>query len=725
MIRTLAPLIPLFPLLACLITLVLGPKVLRGLSHLPAVIGIGASCVCSWILLFALASNPHPETLMIYKWMVIGGSAPAEISISLGVDTLSITMLSMLTFIATLVAIYASGYIHGDPGYFRFFTEVSLFVFSMIMLVLSANLVQLFVFWEAVGLCSYLLIGFWYEKPEAAAAGKKAFLVNRVGDFGFALGIFLLWDTFGSVDFAVILDPARVAARDPVQIGLACMCLITGAMGKSAQFPLHVWLPDAMEGPTPVSALIHAATMVTAGVYMITRCTPLYAAVPDVQLMVALMGGITAMLAALIALTQNDLKRVLAYSTVSQLGYMFLGLGTGTALGIAGGMFHLITHAFFKALLFLGAGSVMHAMGGVIDMTKFRGLRKLMPHTYLTFVIGSLALAGMPLLSGFWSKDTILSAAYMAAYQDPSLSPIGAHADDGHGGGGDGHGEAGHAEAGHGAEAHGAAAAGEAVAAAEAPAVPAAGAGGGPLPILTMPKAPREPMLIAGLHPRTIYQILFWMAATTALLTAFYTFRAVFMTFHGELKVPEEAGDHAHESPAVMTIPLWILSIGAIGIGAALGHPTGLFDGFLNHTVPGVGHHHDTNWFVVGLSGVVFVVGVGLAYVMYGKPSTAPATIGKLFDALGGWTKASQNKFYIDEIYNAMFVMPLWVLAQISRFLDWFLVDTILVGGISKLPAVLLGKPSRPMQNGLVQFYALSMMLAIGVLLVALVWQGQ
>lgn len=702
MIRTLAPLIPLFPLLACLVTLVLGPKVLRGLSHLPAVIGIGASCVCSWILLFTLANSPHPETLEIYKWMVIGGDASASISISLGVDTLSITMLSMLTFIATLVAIYASGYMHGDPGYFRFFAEVSLFVFSMIMLVLSANLVQLFVFWEAVGLCSYLLIGFWYEKPEAAAAGKKAFLVNRVGDFGFALGIFLLWDTFGSVDFADILNPTKVATKDSVQIGLACLCLITGAMGKSAQFPLHVWLPDAMEGPTPVSALIHAATMVTAGVYMITRCTPLYAACPDVQVFVALMGGFTALLAALIALTQNDLKRVLAYSTVSQLGYMFLGLGTGTALGIAGGMFHLITHAFFKALLFLGAGSVMHAMGGVIDMTRFRGLRKLMPQTYITFVIGSLALAGMPLLSGFWSKDTILSAAYMAAYEDGAHAETQAPAADGHGAGEHASKAAAGAHAEGEAEAHG-----DAVVA------------------VRLPTPEREQIAFAGMSPRTVYQLLFWMAAATALLTAFYTFRAVFLTFHGDLKVPEEAGDHAHESPASMTIPLWILSIGAIGIGAALGHPTGLFDGFLDHTIPGVGHHHDTNWFVVGLSGVVFVVGVGLAYVMYGRPSSAPETVGKLFNALGGWTKASQNKFYIDEIYNGLFVMPLWVIAQISRFLDWFLVDTILVGGISKLPAVLLGKPSRPMQNGLVQFYALSMMLAIGVLLVALVWQGQ
>src|SRR5262249_2223265 len=253
--------------------------------------------------------------------------------------------------------------------------------FSMIMLVLSANFLQLYVFWEAVGLCSYLLIGFWYEKPSASAAAKKAFLVNRIGDFGFATGVFLIWLNFKSFDFEKVLEApeiARVVGENPLMIGLICAFLFVGAVGKSAQFPLHVWLPDAMEGPTPVSALIHAATMVTAGVYMVARCTPLFHEAPQVQLLVAFIGGFTALLAALIALTQNDLKRVLAYSTVSQLGYMFLGLGTGLLTGIAGSMFHLVTHAFFKALLFLGAGSVMHAMGGVIDMREFSGLRKIM-----------------------------------------------------------------------------------------------------------------------------------------------------------------------------------------------------------------------------------------------------------------------------------------------------------------------------------------------------------
>ena len=308
-----------------------------------------------------------------------------RIDIALRADPLTAVMLAIVTCISTLVAIYSIGYMHGDPGYWRFFTYIGLFVFSMTMLVSASNFVLLYVFWEAVGLCSYLLIGFWYEKPAAAAAGKKAFLVNRIGDFGFALGVFLIWTTYGTLDFHDTWSTARCRwacwDRRGWPTGLfvggwpataICLLLMLGACGKSAQFPLHVWLPDAMEGPTPVSALIHAATMVTAGVYMVARCTPLFAASPDAQYVVAAIGGITALLAAIIAITQTDLKRILAYSTISQLGYMFLALGTGTLLGVTAGMFHLVTHAFFKALLFLGAGSVMHAMGGVIDIRQLR-----------------------------------------------------------------------------------------------------------------------------------------------------------------------------------------------------------------------------------------------------------------------------------------------------------------------------------------------------------------
>lgn len=686
-------LIPLCPLLACLACVVLGPKIFREKTHWLTILGNAAACACSLYALMALTSNEivpqGHRTFELYKWMSIpasGNAGALDIAIILHLDSMSAIMLSMLTFVATLVAIYAAGYMHGDVGYARFFACVSLFTFSMIMLVLSGNFLQLFMFWEAVGLCSYLLIGFWYEKPSASAAGMKAFLVNRVGDFGFAIGIFLLWTTFGSVNYAdTIFNPAKlaeVAAAHPGLIEAICLCLFTGAIGKSAQFPLHVWLPDAMEGPTPVSALIHAATMVTAGVYMVARCTNLFMLAPHAQLVVSIIGGVTALLAALIGLTQTDLKRVLAYSTVSQLGYMFLGLGTGTLLGIGGAMFHLITHAFFKALLFLGAGSVMHAMGGVIDMRQFSGLKKLMPTTYATFIVGSLALAGLFPLSGFWSKDTILAAVRMAAHP-------GDHAATSH----DGH----SAADGHGKKDEQATKAGESHAEHPVPAVA------------------RAEVKLLGIAATTWYEALFWMGSFTAFLTAFYTFRAVFMTFHGPEVIPPEAGHHAHESPPMMTVPLMILAVGAAGLGLVLGHMTGLFDGFLDKTISGTGAHHAADWFVIGLSTVAAVAGIALAWVFYAERSAVPAAIA---DAVPPLYRLSLNKFYFDEIYYVFLVVPAMCLAQFSRFLDWIGVDG-LVGFISKVPGS-VAKLARPIQNGLVQFYALSMMLATAMLLWAL-----
>jgi NADH-quinone oxidoreductase subunit L len=674
--------------------------VFREKSHWPAILGCGLSAVCSLALVFAVKNSLdelHPQqTVVIYQWLNISGSQaaaggdgaagaadaiapsaarslmtpPLDINIALRVDSLSATMLAMLTFVATLVAIYAAGYMHGERGYWRFFTEVSLFVFSMIMLVLSANFLQLYMFWEAVGLCSYLLVGFWYEKPAAAAAGKKAFLVNRIGDFGFATGVFLIWTTFGSLDFADVLVPAKIAEiakSNPAMMGWICSALFLGAVGKSAQFPLHVWLPDAMEGPTPVSALIHAATMVTAGVYMVARCTPLYHAAPQTQMLVSFIGAFTALLAALIALTQTDLKRVLAYSTVSQLGYMFLGLGTGLLTGVSAAMSHLVTHAFFKALLFLGAGSVMHAMGGVIDMREFSGLRNKMPQTYWTFLVGALALSGLFPLSGFWSKDAILSAAHEASHASLSTP--------------------------HGAD-ESPAAAGDADHSGE-----------------TSPR-------LLGLTRPEFFNVLFWMGSFTALLTAFYTFRAFFMTFHGPEKIPHEAGHHAHESPPVMCIPLWILAIGAVFLGGLLDHhTTGIFNRFLELTIPGIeaeAAHHEINWFVMATSTAAALFGIGAAFVMYASgTSPLPARLAALFGPL---TDLSRNKFYFDEIYAALIVWPLQGLAQLSRFLDWGLIDGILVGGIGKIP-VLMGKLPRPIQNGLVQFYALAMSLALGVLM--------
>ena len=479
-----------------------------------------------------------------------------------------------------------------------------------------------------------------------------------------------------TVEYSEILfNPERLsafAAAHPGIIELICFCLFAGAVGKSAQFPLHVWLPDAMEGPTPVSALIHAATMVTAGVYMVTRCTPLFQYAPHAQLVVCLIGGITAGMAGIIALTQTDLKRVLAYSTVSQLGYMFLGLGTGTAIGIAGAMFHLFTHAFFKALLFLGAGSVMHAMGGVIDMRRFSGLKRIMPVTYWTFLVGSLALAGVPPLSGFWSKDTILSALKTAS--NPSAHVEAASE-------GAGHGTAGHGDS------H----------AADTPT--------------------REPARLFGIEAATWYLGLYWLSVITAFLTAFYTFRAFFMTFHGPEKIPEEAGHHAHESPPVMTIPLMILAVGAAVLGLILGHLSGWFDQYLGLTVTALQHgHHPMDWGVAGLSLVVACGGVLLAYACYGKPSPLPEKFAKAFGPL---TRLSEHKFYLDEIYGAMIVLPLRALSQISRFLDWILVDGAFVGFFTRVPAD-VARLVRPLQNGLVQFYALSMVLATAMLMWAL-----
>jgi NADH-quinone oxidoreductase subunit L len=410
-LRILLVLIPALPLAAAIITAAFG-RMLGERSHVPVVIGIAGSFLCSLGLLSQVHLRSQSDevavgweaTTNLWNWVhvsdaiatppaahsandpaarsaddpgagVLPAALPFRIDVTLRADALTAIMLSMVTFISTLVAIYASGYMHGDRGYWRFFSYIALFVFSMTMLVSVSNFVLLYVFWEAVGLCSYLLVGFWYEKPEAVAAGKKAFLVNRVGDFGFAIALFLIWTTFGTLNFhdadgvAGVLGQTRLSHPEfygeagTAVLTAICLLLMLGACGKSAQFPLHVWLPDAMEGPTPVSALIHAATMVTAGVYMVTRATPLFAAAPEAQRVVAMIGFTTAAIGGIIAMTQSDLKRVLAYSTISQLGYMFLGLGVGSLAGITAGMFHLFTHAFFKALLFLGAGSVMHAMG--------------------------------------------------------------------------------------------------------------------------------------------------------------------------------------------------------------------------------------------------------------------------------------------------------------------------------------------------------------------------
>jgi NADH-quinone oxidoreductase subunit L len=702
-------LIPSLPLAAFLLLAFFG-RAFGSRSHWPVVLAFAGSFVLSAMLLKNVqkqmgesesgspAQIGYEHVYTLWTWADVNdaytpraatGSAVTppvvpstphsfSIDVTLRADPLTVFMLCMVTFISTLVAIYASGYMHGDPGYPRFFTYIALFVFSMTMLVSVSNFLLLYVFWEAVGLCSYLLVGFWYEKPAAAAAGMKAFLVNRVGDFGFAIGIFLIWTTYGTLNFhdtqvaaagggmqtvAGVLGQTRLAnpalyATGGVAVAI-CLLLMAGACGKSAQFPLHVWLPDAMEGPTPVSALIHAATMVTAGVYMVARCTPLFMASSAMgwftlggspvtaQMVVAAIGGFTAILAGTIAITQTDLKRVLAYSTISQLGYMFLALGTGSLLGIVAGMFHLFTHAFFKALLFLGAGSVMHSMGGVIDMRRFGGLRRLMPITCWTFFVGCLALAGMFPCSGFWSKDEVLGAVHHRALEAEGL---------------------------------------------------------------------------AG----NWYGILYWVGMITAGMTAFYTFRAFFLTFFGEERIPQEAGHHAHESPASMTMPLVILAVPAALIGGYYGLTHGILD-FLRQT-PSLAYETITrdagkpefHASVAITSTIIVVVGIALSAFLYLGDRKQADWLAQVLRPLY-WL--SHGKFFIDQIYQVLFVWPLRVLATISYWVDRYVIDA-LVNFVGAFPAI-CGSVLRSLQNGMVQFYALAMMLGLLVLIGALLlWPG-
>jgi NADH-quinone oxidoreductase subunit L len=687
-------LIPGLPLAASAITAFFGPRFLRQHSHWPCILTVIASFFVSFAVFLAVYNASHaegaPATPMLqsdpYEWLRVDNSDPQkkpllDASFTLRADALTAMMLVMITFVSSFIAIYSVGYMHGDPGYPRFFSEIALFVAAMTLLVLADNFVLLYAGWEGVGLCSYLLIGFWFTRDSAAAAARKAFLVTRLGDVGMFLGILLLWFTFDSVNYTTIFQGIKDGVASQGVLLAAALLLFCGAAGKSAQFPLHVWLPDAMEGPTPVSALIHAATMVTAGGYLVARCTPLFAAAPEAQLVVACIGGFTALLSALIALTQNDLKRVLAYSTISQLGYMFLALGCAIRPGgpelvtfaVTAAMFHLFTHAFFKALLFLSAGSVMHAMGG-IDMRRFGGLRHKLPRTHWTFLCGALALAGFPLLSGWWSKDEILDAAYQAG--------------------------------------------------------------------TTTARS-------AGL-----YQWLLASAVVTAGLTAFYTFRAYFKTFHGPEKIPPEAGSHdhgatppethpehtshggraqqahkahgeAHESPNVMTIPLMVLAVFALGVGFLVGPvmPKSMqFGHFLARAecfawLPGhpVEAHGEINWLLMGISSVVGLAGIGLAWLVYVRQPNLQTDLTKRAGVLYQW---SLNKFYLDELDEALVVNPARAFATFLRRIDLHGVDA-LVDLIGQTPR-LLGSLFRGVQNGLVQFYALCMVVGLAVFLLAL-----
>src|SRR6266511_621415 len=512
------------------------------------------------------------------------------------VDPLSATMVTVVTVVSFLIHVYSNGYMAHDRGVHRFFTWLPLFVFFMLVLVLADNYVLMFVGWEGVGLCSYLLIGFWFERPEPYVAAKKAFVMNRIGDWGFTIGMILAF--------------------------------FLGATGKSAQLPLYSWLPDAMEGPTPVSALIHAATMVTAGVYLVARSTPLFAAAGPALGIVGIVGAVTAIFAATIALVQFDIKRVMAYSTVSQLGYMFLALGVGAPVAA---IFHLATHAFFKALLFLGSGSVIHGLGGEQDMRKMGGLRRKLPVTYWTMLLAGGALAALPPLAGFWSKDEIVAAAFLGGY--PVLWAVG---------------------------------------------------------------------------------------ILTAVLTAFYVTRAMWLTFHGEPR-NHNLYDHAHESPPVMTLPLIALAVGTVVLGVAIGFPpeAGFIHRFLGPAVEveGLVEHTAEITTILGLAAISVaagVLGIFIGFSMYVRHRPDPAAVSR---AAGPFCRILVNKYYIDELYDHRFVDAMRALFGIAWAFDIHIVDGI-ANRLGWL-AVLGGGGLRRVQTGIVGNYALTIVAGLLVLLVA------
>ena len=629
-------LIPLLPFIAFAINGVFGRNYLKKRTGLVANAGVLGALVVTVLLFITQLDHAEPQTVSLWTWAISGDFA---LDIALRVDALTLVMLLVVTSVSFMVHVYSIGYMDKDPGFWRFFTYLPLFVFAMIMLVMANNLLVLFVFWEAVGLCSYLLIGFWFERQSASAAAIKAFLTNRIGDVGFLIGLLLAWHEFGTLEFDEIFSQApAVAAATPGILTVICLMLFIGAMGKSAQFPLHVWLPDAMEGPTPVSALIHAATMVTAGVYMVARFNPLYVLTPNAMIVVALVGAFTALFAATIGLAQNDIKRVLAYSTVSQLGLMFMALGVGA---FAAAIFHLATHAFFKGLLFLGSGSVIHGTDEEQDMQRMGGLFGKMPVTGSTYLIGGLALSGIIPLAGFWSKDELLGATLLA---------------------------------------------------------------GG------------------------IGYLLFAMGALASLLTAVYTFRMVFMTFFGKTRMAAERFAHVHESPAVMTVPLIVLAVGA-ALAGFVGVPPehGLIHNYLHDTFMAAEYaglvHKPSTTFVIGLMAVstaIALVGILIAFSIYMRKKPPAATVAGAARPIHALLV---NKYYLDELYDT-------VLAGGTRGAGWLFAwfDLNIVDGVVNLVGLVVsgvGGGLRRMQTGRLENYAFSVALGTALVLAFYIMMGR
>jgi NADH-quinone oxidoreductase subunit L len=654
-IESLAPLLLILPIAGFAFTAAVGRR-LGKQAHWVPVLAILAVWIIAMGLAFQVLSGAAPiisgegeEAVHGYEMTLATWIPAGEFQVEFGIliDPLTACLLIVVTTIGLLVHVYSIGYMSHDPGYWRFFAYLNLFMFSMLLLVLASSWLVVFVAWELVGLSSYLLIGFWYRKRSAMLAAKKAFIVNRVGDVGFALGIMAIFVNTSALGEATLDIRESIhlmlegGEANPIPLFVVALLVFAGAMGKSAQFPLHVWLPDAMEGPTPVSALIHAATMVNAGVYLVARANPLFASAPDAMVIVAAVGIFTAILAASIAMTQTDIKRVLAYSTLSQLGYMFAALGVGA---FTAAIFHLMTHGFFKGLLFLGSGSVIHAVHEEQDMRNMGGLSKKIPITYATMLIGSIAIAGIPPLAGFFSKDEILGEAFKFGF--------------------------------------------------------------------------------------------YWVWAIglfVALLTAFYMFRLMGLTFWGEFRGPKAVWDKIHESPGVMTVPLILLAIPSVLLGMALGLPLG--DSTLHHWLAPVFHEAEEllhlphePYALFGIDGglilasvAVAAVGVALAWRYFGvdigpiRMPGRPESVREIAARVPFLYRGSLNKWWFDDLNHVLFIVIGGRLADALWWFDRNVVDGT-VNGIGRL-TVGAGRELRQVQTGRVQNYALG--IAVGLIVMA------
>ena len=603
----LALVLVLAPFFGFLLNVFFGKILGKSLSGIIGTLAVVVSFVASIVFFLQVQQTGKPVEFNLFEWMQVGNF---KVGFGFLLDQLSLLWLLFVTGIGSLIHLYSISYMHDDEKMHSFFAYLNLFVFFMITLVVGSNLLVMFIGWEGVGLCSYLLIGFWYKNQEYNDAAKKAFIMNRIGDLGLLIGIFILATLFGTLDYTTLkVMLASGMHLNIYWLSVAALCLFIGACGKSAQIPLYTWLPDAMAGPTPVSALIHAATMVTAGIFMVTRMNFLFDIAPLIQHIIAIIGAVTALVAATIGLVQNDIKKVLAYSTVSQLGLMFLALGLG-AYEVA--VFHVITHAFFKACLFLGSGSVIHALHGEQDMRKMGGLKKAMPITFITMLISSLAISGIFPLSGFWSKDEIL----MVAFE----------------------------------------------------------------------------------HNK----ILWIIASLASILTAFYMFRLMMLTFSNEFRGTEVQKHHLHESPKLITFPLIILAFLAF-IGGAINLPG---NNWLNHYLaPVMSKAHEAHplgaqeYILMGIALAGALLGIAIAYMKYIRQNQVPDEDSQLT----GVSKVLYNKYYVDEFYEMLFVKPINALSRFFR--DY--VETALSGfvfGLGKA-ATGMGYYGRKLQNGNIGFY--------------------